>query len=171
MEFLYGILIVAAGILGFVIGAATSTPISTQGTNNNDLAECDALCNQWDRRRQERCNAEADARAAQNRVISLAATFAIFQAAAIAAWVAVGVAAAGFWTLISVPALIVVAVALTAIAAVWAGALTHAIIDSNQKEGAAQQARTAEAQARSLLLERCSDGDRVSACLSRTAPC
>ncbi len=171
MEFLYGLGIVGAGLLGFFIAAATSPNTIAVGTNDSESSDCDALCNQWDMRRQERCNAEADARAAQGRVAAATAFYTVLQVVAIAAWIAVGVAAAGFFTLVAVPVLTVVALIATAAAAAAAGALVDVLVDANQKERAAQQARQAEAEARSLLVQRCKDSAKLSTCLSRPAPC
>ena len=79
--FVVVVIVIAAVILvggaygvGTVAGRGTETP--TVGVNMADPAACAEACNQWDARRQERCNAEAAAAAARKERDSIAAQLA-----------------------------------------------------------------------------------------------
>src|SRR5437773_5114899 len=64
-------IIVGLYLIGRAIGNGGNPSTITVGSNNTDTRDCTELCNQWDNRRQERCNAEKDEGTAQNRVGTL----------------------------------------------------------------------------------------------------
>jgi hypothetical protein len=162
----------AAGlyILGRVLGAGGNPPTGSAGTNSTEV-ECDAACNQWDARRQERCNLEKDEVTARSRAdalrISMLATLAT--ATSLAAAAAAAATIPFFGTAIAA-ALAASAAVFFAIAAVTAGQLGAAEIDLAAKAGAAQGARNAEADARAIMAQKCPP-DRADACLLRPSPC
>jgi hypothetical protein len=155
--------------VGTVAGRGTETPAG--GTNIFDPEACQDACNQWDARRQERCNAEAAAAAARKERDSitvqlagvLATAAALFAAAIAAALVPfVGEAVAGV--------LLAAAAAMLVLAVFYAGMLSSANDDVSSKESAAQKARDKEAEARSILFATCTP-DESDKCLMRPAPC
>lgn len=157
--------------LGWALGSAGSPKFTVRGPNNKDSADCEALCNQWDARRNERCNAEKAAKAAKDRVDSITFRLAVLGGLAVAAWVAYWVALGSVVLLPYAPVCLGVAIVLSLLVDYVLGELAAASIDAGAKDGDAQSARNAEAQARALLVEQCKDSTRLGACFARPSPC
>lgn len=163
--------VVGLYLVGRAIGAAGNPTTVTVGTNNTESTDCGVLCSQWDARRQERCNAEADQRTAQARVDGLRASMLTVLGAATSLAVAAAAAAAiPFFGTAIAAALAAAAAVMFALALVLAGQLGAAEVDLAGKAKAAQDARTAEAAARALLASGCSP-QQADACLMRPSPC
>jgi hypothetical protein len=167
---LAGIAIVT-GAYGIGTVAGRGTPPVTVGENTADPRACEDACNQWDARRQERCNAEAAAVAARSARDAIAvelagalATAAAFFAAAVAAALVpfIGEAVAA--------GLLVAAAASLVLAVFFAGELSSADSDVSSKEFQAQKARDKEAEAREIIFASCSP-DESDKCLMRPGPC
>jgi hypothetical protein len=118
----------------------------------------------------ERCLAEATAAAAQRAVDNLRIELAV--ATGVAIVLAASAAAATLIPVIGyvVAAVLAVAAAAALIAAEFIlGELAAAGTALEQAEGRAANARQAEAEARTRLVQTC--GDKATACLSRPSPC
>ncbi len=173
MEVIIGAMIViaiAATLIGGTItGANGRAPSITLGTNENSNS-CEFLCNQWDARRQERCSAEAAARAAQRKVDNLRTQWLIAIATAGALATAAYIA-----SLIPIYGWIVAAVlGAAAVAAFLAatfilGTLNAAATELGLAEGVAAAARANEAAARTIMATSCPS--QAGACFSRPSPC
>jgi len=154
---------------GTITGANGRAPAITLGSNENS-ENCEFLCNQWDLRRQERCSAEAAARAAQRKVDNLRTQWGIAMATAV-----VLAAAAYAASLIPIYGWIVAAVLGAAAAAAFLAAtfilgnLSAAGDELGAAERVAATARAAEAEARALMATRCPA--QAGACFSRPSPC
>ncbi len=158
--FVVGVLYAKSGILPPI----TITPVSA------DSKQCKELCDEWDQRRQDRCNAEKDEAAAKARVEALKSLW-------LAATILAAILFAAAYLLLSNPLtvgyglyLLGLAIAALALAIFFAGELSAAVSDLSNKAGAAQAARQAEADARALMISKCPP-DEVASCLARPSPC
>lgn len=167
------LVVLAALVLPFIGGFITQSNRTPQGTPMgapSDSSDCSVLCAEWDQRRQERCLAEATAAAAQRTVGNLRTELAV--ATGVALVLAASAAAATLIPVIGyvVAAVLAVAAAAALIAAEFIlGELAAAGTALEQAEGRAANARQAEAEARTRLVQTC--GDKATACLSRPGPC
>jgi len=165
-------IVVGLYIIGRLIGASGNPPTVTVGQNDEETTQCTELCNQYDARRSQRCNAEKDEATAKARADALRGQFLAFLAAAVSLVVAAGAAAVIPLVGTAVAAALAAAAAVFfALAAVTAGQMAAADIDLANKAKAAQDARAAEAAARALLVQKCASPDAVDKCLLRPAPC
>jgi hypothetical protein len=163
-------LVVASGI-GRSMAINSRNPTDAVGENNPNPAACREACDQWDRRRSEKCGAEADEAATRARADALRTELSIalsvvagLLAAAIAAAAlpAVGwLVAAGFFTAAGVAA---------ATSSFIMGKLVAADEDVGRQEAASHEAREREAEAREIVLSSC-PGTEADACLARSGPC
>lgn len=163
--------IVALIVIVFLAGVAlySATATVTVGSNN-DSGECTDLCNQWDARRQERCNAEAEEQSARANVSSLEWEFGLALLAA-AAFTAAGIAAlAGVFTAVTAVGFFIAAGIAAAAADFLLGMLLSANNDVTAKRDVASRARQAELEARGLLTGSCSP-DAAASCFARPSPC
>jgi hypothetical protein len=164
--------VVVLYVIGRVVGAASNPPTVTVGSNDSETTECRDLCNQWDARRQERCNAEKDEVTAKARADALRSQFLAYIAAGVAlAGAAVAAASIPFFGTAIAAGLAAAAAVFFALATFTAGQLGAAEIDLAQKAKAAQDARAAEAAARALLVQKCTNSQEVTTCLARPSPC
>jgi hypothetical protein len=167
----FGIVIVLYG-LGRLIGASGNPPTITIGKNNEETTQCTELCNQYDARRSQRCNAEKDEATAKARAEALRSQFLAYTAAGVTlAAAAAGAAVIPVFGTAIAAALAAAAAVFFALATFTAGQMGAADVDLAQKAKAAQDVRTAEADARALLAQKCASPDEIDKCLLRPAPC
>ena len=163
-----GILFVALATGVFLGMITAATPAKTG--ENSGFTSCPELCNQWDNRRQESCNAETAAARQQQTIVNLVAASALAALLAAAALVAAFAALSNPITAAFAPALFVTATVLgfAAVAAASAVVTANSILLMLQRAVADAKAR--EAAARSAMTASCSSSD-AAACLSRPSPC
>jgi Flp pilus assembly protein TadB len=170
-------ILVIAGIISLFIAFQAGRRTSKSGvttassTNDPNISSCRDACNQWDRRRSERCLIQGDEAAARSRGDALRSELGIVLAT-VAGLLAAGVAAAvipvigwgvaaGFFTAAGIAA---------ATAAFISGRLVAADAEMARLQQAAHDARQREAEARETVLRQCSS-DEANACLNRSPPC
>jgi hypothetical protein len=169
----FGIALAVAILLigGVIYENATKPGSPIVSPNDPRLIDCRALCNQWDARRQERCNLEASERSAWQEVNRLTAQLAAATVVATALWVAYAAALASIFGIWAAPALLILAIAASAAVTFITGQLVVANLDAGNKAKGSQAGRDAEAAARKLLIENCKNASEIDACLLRAAPC
>src|SRR5207244_4550271 len=125
------------------------TKSGAPGTNDRDTTYCDALCNQWDIRRHERCNfekVEADARANLNNLIVqfAALTLSSAAAAAVLVWATASLGVLGPLAPVLLPLLTTAAVAAAAAVNVNVGEQLAAAVSLSNASRNSRDARAAE---------------------------
>lgn len=165
------LLAIAFGI-GFAVGRSSpKTGGTTPSGNNQNLAVCEALCNQWYSRRVDLCNAEADERTARQDADALRAELN-------AALVVAGVLAVAGAAALQVPFGWIAAIALLALALVAAavagnlsGLVSRADANVARREAATQTARRLVTEALQLLQAGNCPQAELDSCLNRVPPC
>lgn len=163
-------LVIAFG-WGYAAGKAHRTPTTTLGINDPQTSACSAACLQWDSRRTDRCNAEADEVAARGRADALRTSLGIVLLA-LGGLIAAGVTAAaiGLYGWIAAAVIFTAAGILAATAAYLTGLLSAAEDDVTQHQQISHTARTREGEARDLVLARCTLTE-AAACFNLSPPC
>ena len=181
MVLIISAVLVSVGIgLGIYFGSQGNPEIRPPG-DNKKTAECESACKQWDNRRAERCAAEAieeDARQRYDMLIKItlalmAGAFtvvvALLGSAAMIALLSELVIPAAIAASILMLAIGVVLVAM-ALLAFFSAASATAYIIWTQKQQATAEARNAENEARSMVMEAC-DVEQANTCFELPGPC
>ncbi len=164
-----GVFIAVTYVMGLIVGLQFR-PTDTGGNNNNE-AECDELCKQWQDRRVELCKANSFVLWLKDKIVTT--TRQMRQAFTAAGVLAVASALASLiplvGPLISIGLAVAAASALT-FANMLLGELNGLSVRLSEAEIIADQKSALETAARNLISLHCSK-EKADECLSTASPC